>query len=49
MTVAVKLEPFATSAPPVIVRPPLRVEAAATVNDPPLIEIGSLAVSEWTD
>ena len=42
-------EPLAISDPAVIVRPPLSVELAATDRVPPLIESGSVLVSECTD
>jgi hypothetical protein len=49
VTVTVTLEPVAVSEPPVINRPPLIVELAATDSDPPVIESGSSLVTEWTD
>ena len=41
--------PLTVSDPPVIDSPPPSVELATTVNDPPVIAIGSAAVIEWTD
>ncbi|MHB1561133.1 MAG: hypothetical protein ACYC61_27090, partial [Isosphaeraceae bacterium] len=48
-TVSVMPGPDALKVPPVMVNPPLSVESAATDSVPPLIEIGSVLVTEWTD
>ena len=48
VTASVTPGPSAMSAPPVIVRPPLIVELAATDSEPPLIEIGSVLVNDPT-
>jgi hypothetical protein len=42
-------DPAAVKDPPVMVRPPLKLELAATASEPPLIERGSVLVTEWTD
>ena len=49
VTVSETPEPLAVSEPPVMVKPPLNVEFAATDSDPPLIEIGSVLLIELTD
>ena len=49
VTVSEAPAPFASSDPAVIARPPLIVEFAATMSAPPVMDNGSLAITEWTD